>query len=504
MRPMEPSDPLKPSTPQEGQVTTTEAPTPPKVQERLPKPLRELQRKLKQGYRFEQTGSNHYRVRDTKGDRLVEYRGRPFQISMSPSPGVVRGAEEELREALALKGTAQRPPTPEAEKRKREANVAIQRERQRKRQAQATALRKRFAAVFNRMNGLGTPGLSGDVGRVGALLLRDMEVNGRRLKTPDLLVQNAHRMLNGGWVEPEYAAIWETLIARLEDAPNAVGEWFTLVREARGLPADTVSVRLPKDSESDWPFRVELLPLDALLVDESYQRPVDWPFVRKEAARFDSSLVGTIDVAQRSPSSFAILDGQQRSQIVRLVGKSSIYCSIYVGLDAESEARYFLHKNANRKSVHPWYTFRATVASGDAAARETQAIVERHGYVLAIGAPNERRERNISAISAVTSSYARKMPDGTSVLDPVLDTLKRSTLGRDHGQDSILIRGMALVYQQQPDADRDLLVETLVELGPGLIIGRARDSTHGGRSAAQAVADVVISEHRRRARRRAS
>ena len=105
----------------------------------------------------------------------------------------------------------------------------------------------------------------------------------------------------------------------------------SLLREARGLPADTVELRLPADAVDEWPFRVELLPLDALLVDDTYQRPVSWLFVRNEAARFDASLVGTIDVAQRSPSQFAILDGQQRSQIVRLVGKRTIWASVRYG-----------------------------------------------------------------------------------------------------------------------------------------------------------------------------
>jgi hypothetical protein len=485
-------------------VTTTET-QPPRAPERpASKELRELGRKLKQGYRWERTGSDHYRLRDRDG-KLVEHRGRPIEVSQNPSPGVVNAIQEQLAEAQVLKGTKVRPPTPEGVKRRIDANRAMVATRARTRQAEANALRSRYGAIFGRMNGLTMPGLAADMGYVAALLLRDMPSNGsKRLKTPDLLGQNAHRVLNGAWVEPEYSAVWEYVIEHLEAAPNAVGEWFNLLREARGLPADTVAVRVPKGAEDDWPFRVELIPLSTLLVDESYQRPVDWPFVRKESARYDASLVGTIDVAQRSPSQFAILDGQQRSQIVRLVGKQTIWASVYVGLDPASEARFFLHKNANRKSVHPWYTFRATVASGDDDAVATQEIVERHGYKLAIGAPRADRASNISAISAVTSSYARKQPDGTDCLDPTLDVLKRSTLGRDHGQDSILIRGMSIVFAQRPDVDRERLVDLLSEIGPTLIIGRARDAHGVGRSAADSVARVVLSEHDRRARRRAA
>src|SRR5262249_42967986 len=155
---------------------------------------------------------------------------------------------------------------------------------------------------------------------------------------------------NGAPIDLDYARVWEAVADRLDDAPDRVGEWYTLVREARGLPTDTVQLRLPTDAQDEWPFRVELLTLDSLFAADEYQRPVNWPFVRREAARFDPSLVGTIDVAQRSPQQFAILDGQQRSQIVRLVGKQTIWCSIYLGLDLASEARFFLHKNRDRRA----------------------------------------------------------------------------------------------------------------------------------------------------------
>src|SRR5262245_2473755 len=116
-----------------------------------------------------------------------------------------------------------------------------------------------------------------------------------------------------------------------------------MVRGARGLPLDRVEVRFT-DDDGEWPFRVERLPLAACFADPAYQRPANWSFVRSSAARYDPTLVGTIDVAQRGPGSYAILDGQQRSEIVKLVGKETIWASIYVRLDAASEARFFLHK----------------------------------------------------------------------------------------------------------------------------------------------------------------
>ena len=366
------------------------------------KELRALGRQMKQGYRFERSGGGHFRVRDRQ-DNLVEFRGRPISVSGNPSDGVLRAFEEQLREAQILRGTRLRIPDEAAENRKT-AQRAMMEARSRRRQEEANELRDSLAAVFAPMGGIELKGLPSDLGHVATILIRDTEK--RATMTPDLLTSSAHRLNHGDWVEPRYQEDWRLVIDRLTAAPDAGGEWYSLIREARGLPSDTVQLRMPEGEE--WPFRVELLPLDALLVDEAYQRPVSWPFVRREAARFDHSLVGTIDVAQRSPSTFAILDGQQRSQIVRLVGKGSIWCSIYVGLDLQSEARFFLLKNRDRKSVHPYYTFRAMFASGEPDAVAIQGIDERYGYRLNVQAANERHPEQIAAVSALTTAYGRK------------------------------------------------------------------------------------------------
>lgn len=483
-------------------ATTVGTPT----QRPASKGLLALSRRFKQGYKLERGSGGHWRVRDREG-RFVEHEGRPITTSGNPTGGVLKALERQLEEALVFRGAKQRPISDEGMQRRQRASRDMLAKRQAGRQQEANALRERYAAAFAHMGGLNVPGLSGDLGRVGALLLRDTpSQNGKRLKTPDLLVGSAHRMLHGAWVEPEYADVWVDLVEHLEKSPDVVGEWYSLVREARGLPADSVEVRLREDAQDEWPFRVELLPLDALLVDhDHYQRPVGWPFVRREAARFDPSLVGTIDVAQRSPSSFAVLDGQQRAEIVRLVGKQSIWCSIYVGLDVASEARFFLRKNRDRKTMHPYYTFRAALVSRDDDSVAINEIVERHGYKLAIGAPRADRTANISAIAAVTTAYGRKLPDGHDTLDPTLSILKRSTFGRDHGQDSVLIRGVSAALLERPDSDDKQLAKIIASLGPDLILGRARDLVRSARiSSEQGVVRVLLSEHDRETRTRKS
>jgi hypothetical protein len=456
------------------------------------KELRQLSRRFKQGMRWQRTGSDHFQVVDRDG-RLVEFRGRPITTSQNPSPGSLRALTEQLEEAQVFQGAPLRQPD-DVVARRTEALRAANLERKRLRQQQANDLRERYRGLFDKMGGLETPGLAQDLGAVAAYLLRGSPRQGM---TPDLLAGSAFRaIVNGAWVEERYRDVWMLVAERLEGVSDTVGEWFSLVRDAKGLPASTVQFRLPSGSSDEWPFRVELLPLESLLVDDSYQRPPSWPFVRREAARYDPTLVGTVDVAQRSPSLYAILDGQQRVEIVRLVGKGTVWASIYQGLDIQSEARFFLHKNSHRKNMHPYYTFRARVASGDQDAVEIERIVHQYGYRLSIGAPAGDREQNISAISGVIIAYQRKLPDGSDALTPTLAVLSKATFGRAEGQSSLLIRGLSRAFLDRPDMEIEKLTELVGRLGPDLILGRARDIVRPGvLNGEQAVAGIIVGEY---------
>lgn len=464
----------------------------------LSKELGAIVRRFKQGYRLERTGGGHYRLRDRHG-KLVTYvsgrsKGKNITLATNPSPGVLRAIEHDLTEARVLKGTTTRAISDEHRAARIEGLRAMQRARDEKRSAQAKQLHERLSYVLRHVGGLDVPGRAQELGDVGVVFAREQ---GKPM-TPDLLASSARRVIQGAWVEDRYTEVWNALAERLEAAPEPGGEWYSLIREVRDLPADTVKLRAPKDEE--WPFRVELLPLENLFADETYQRPVAWTFVRREAARFDPALVGTIDVAQRSPSRFAILDGQQRREIVLLVGKTTIWASVYVGLDLASEARFFLHKNRDRKSVHPYYTFRARLASEDQAAIEIDKLVTKYGYKLAIGAPRTGAEDHIAAIAAIEAAHERFHAESEEpTLDAVLALLKRSTFGRPHGQNSVLIRGLSRIYWQNTQVDDDKLAEVLVSIGPELILGRARDlARNSGGNAEFAVAKVLIAEYDKR------
>lgn len=468
----------------------------PKAPERpSSKELRELGRKMKAGFRWERTGSGHYRVRDRSSNTLVEFRGRPIQVSQEPSPGSLRAIEEQLTEARVLRGTKMRPVTDEGAKRRREAHAQMHAERTARRQAEADALYGRMEKIIGMLGGH-ERGAIADIG-AAARQLSDFQTR----FTPDLLTSSLYRIANKGWVEPRYQEVWTTLADHLEASDEPVEELFRLMRIGKGLP-EHVQIApgiKPTGENAEWPYRVELLPLDRLLVDHTYQRPVDWPWVRKTASTYDDTLVGTIDVAERRPgAAYAVMDGQGRFEVLKMVGKTTVHASIYTGLDVESEARFFLHKNQDRKAVHPYHIYKAKLTARTPETLTINQIVESFGYVMSITSAS-KLDNKISAISGVEEAYRRKSETRDECLSPTLALLKETTFERKQGQAAMLIKGTARFFQVFSDEqiDRVRLAEVYRERGAEWLLGRSREETSSNGAQLRAFVFVIVGEHNR-------
>lgn len=472
------------------------------------KEMEELHRRFKKGYGLQSSSSGHFDVIGPDGEKVKTRSGRLMRMPSTPRGGrATLNLEKDLIHAGVI-------PTPRA---KPEGLIGTQRPevrdaaqkalkiRQQRRQKVANELRARLATVVEPMGGLGSPDMKADLSKIAALLAREspMESGGRAM-TPDLLYGSITRLAVGGWIEPRYQEIWIQLVERLESAEAPIDEFFVLVREARGLPESIVDVEDQLELPTgDWPFRVELLRVPLLFLDHSYQRPPDWPFIRGKAASFDERLVGTIDVAQRKQGSiYAILDGQQRFEMMRLVGKTTAWCSIYQGLDVQAEARFFLHKNRDKKAMHPYYVFRARLTAKDRDALDVERIVKNTGYKVTASSSQAGAANGISAVGALEEVYKRKTPLGQTALVPTLETMKLATFGRRNGQNSSLIRGLGRFFESHPQNGRPLdtirLVDSISIHSPERLLSLARESARDNKSRMDAtLARLVAEEYNR-------
>lgn len=473
------------------------------------KELRDLQRRFRKGFTLEKGGDKHFRIRDPEGNLVRNRKGTLLSVPSTPSRGVGKTLLLDLREAGVLdEGVSKAKPrlTREQQREKQELSERKQREiatRSANRAKEGKALRDKLTKVIDPVGGWGIEGMLADLAFMGAAIAREQGQDGM---TPDLFQPALTRVKQGDWVTPRYSEVLTTLAERLEVAQaqgNLHAEFFRMLRESRGLPSESIVPRakLNGAGPEEWPFEVERIPVDRCMLDHTYQRPAVWMFIRKIARSFDPTLVGTIDVSERRQgAAYAILDGQLRFEAMKLVGKTTVWASIYSDLDHQAEARFFLHKNKDRKAVHPFYTFRAQIIAGDAHWKQIDEIVRSVGYEIALTSATVTDENHISAIQACEDAFERSTDHRPECLTPTLRLLRETTLGRRNGQAAQLLRGLGRFFELYDDDqfEWDRLREVVADRGPEWIIGRAREeSRSAGGAMGLWVTRVVVGEYNR-------
>jgi uncharacterized protein DUF6551 len=467
------------------------------------KDLDALVARFKRGYSVEKQSSGHFRVRDPQGN-YVEHNDKVITLTGTAHGGrAVNNMEAALKGAGVLRtnGGSKRTDKTHWSEAERKARMETLRIRAANRQEVADALYERMTAVLKAAGVDKLRGVQADLSIIGTMVARE---KGDRETTPDLFVASISRVLHDrGWVAPKYQEVWNEVAARLETTDDPTAAWFALVRKARGIPEEIIEVKRPVEGE--WPFDVELLPVESFLVDSTYQRPPDWSFVRKNAQRFDPSLVGTVDVSERRRGAvYAVLDGRHRLEICKMVGKTTIWASVYRGLDIPSEARFFLHKNKDKKAMHPFYTFRARLAADDLAARDIDKLVRQYGYKLTFQSANDMKPEQISAIASLDETYNRHyQSEDDTALAPTLAVMKEATFGMRQGNNALLIRALGIVFSEKAEKiDESMVIRALKKTTPELLTNRAREAArYANSNTAWAMAREIISDYDRLAAR---
>lgn len=229
-------------------------------------------------------------------------------------------------------------------------------------------------------------------------------------------------------------------------------------------------------ASAEWPFEIGLVRLDHLLIDDTYQRPPHDLFVKEIADDFDPTLVGCIDVSERAKGKYAVLDGQQRLLGMLEIGKTACYCSIYKDMSIPDEAAFFYRKNKDRRTMKPYYSFRARVVAGEPDAVAIQAITSQQGFILG---DSTNQAEVIGAIKSAEIAYHLDSEFRTESLSVTLRTIRESIFGRKGSLDSWIIQGIARFWQVYSDEEVKHLSElhrALSELGPMDLVRNAREA----------------------------
>lgn len=258
---------------------------------------------------------------------------------------------------------------------------------------------------------------------------------------------------------------------------------------------------------AEWPFTIEIIPIADLFADLAYQRPPQEAFIDKSAASFDAALVGALDVAPRAKGKYAILDGHQRTEIMRKVGLHGAWCAVYPPMTLKEEATFFYRKNKDRRGVHPFYSLRARMVAGDSVAKGIFRIVEASDFRMSAGGKSKTIAGGsghsvIVAIAALEDAYTWGSTVRPETLSITLHTIRQAFWRRDQATESEVIRGVARFWQPfyEEEVNKRVLYDVLKVEGPLGYIGRAREkksTTMRRYTQADIIAREIVADYNR-------
>ena len=214
---------------------------------------------------------------------------------------------------------------------------------------------------------------------------------------------------------------------------------------------------------------VAALPIDTLFADHTYQRELDEHRVVKMAAGFKLALVGILEVSDRGADAdrerYAILDGQHRWAMIRdrsfdRVGTPHVPCRVHTGLTVDEEARLYHELNTTRKQLTGWDRWLARRGAGDPVVRDIEALLAKHGLVVALrgGGHVFRATRTAEKIVEL---------NGLALLDEVVAIVRAAWPDDQNGMDGHILHGVAHVLDNY---DRDEVdVQRLTTLLAGVL-----------------------------------
>lgn len=215
----------------------------------------------------------------------------------------------------------------------------------------------------------------------------------------------------------------------------------------------------------------EVVKIEDLHIDESYQRDLSRDLVERIKREWDTAAAGAIVVSRRTNGDLYIVNGQHRTAAAQEAGRGEILAQVVEGLDRRGEAELRLMGNTRRTDTAQ-ERFRAQVAAGH---KESIAIQQICGEFDTRINPSPDQARGINTVAAVEDLYRI---DGqglalTSVFEVVKDAF--GTIGGPQAKVAVLKAVAWFLSKHRHEIDRQRYVERLGSEGVDSIDRKARN-----------------------------
>lgn len=232
--------------------------------------------------------------------------------------------------------------------------------------------------------------------------------------------------------------------------------------KTEATPEVQVEPKVVTASKTTSPRLIRSIPVEALNIEHSYQRPAT---KKMEAIgkNWNDDLVGYPVISLREDGSYWIIDGQHRIGGARIAGKQHIPCDVRQGLTLKEEARLFDSLNGQRSHVTAVDRYKAKMYYDDPEAIEVTSIVEAFGGEIS----TKQNEPNTQAIRSVATLFRVFEQEGGERLKEILAVLNEAWEGVDsNSTNELTLGGMALFLDRKKGKyNRERLVGRLKDEG---------------------------------------
>lgn len=242
---------------------------------------------------------------------------------------------------------------------------------------------------------------------------------------------------------------------------------------------------------------IETHPVSTYVRDDRVNRLLSPARVAKLRANLDVDDIGVFIVSQRPNGDLVILDGGHRATALIEEGLENhpVPATVYHGLTEEEEAQKFLRYN-DRLAVDIVERFRLEVVAGNIESIQIDKAIRGVGFSPQ---KNSSSDKALQCIGAVQAVYRGGTNNGREAhLSAVKDTLEviKQSWGTSKTASKETVRGIGGLFLNNPDLDKERLINGLAALrgGPNAIKARASYHIREGGQSARHGAELAVAE----------
>ena len=201
---------------------------------------------------------------------------------------------------------------------------------------------------------------------------------------------------------------------------------------------------------------LQVIPVEKLQVDTTYQPAMTQSRVNRIASEFDPDLLQAITVNVRTNGAWYVIDGQHRVGAIRKIGLSTVKAWMFHGLSVAKEALLF-HKLATQRrgSLPAIARYQSLLAAEDVEIVAIQKVLDEHQ--LTIGKSGGSKNR-IAAVNAILWIWREH---GEVIFRESLNVIHKAYPSDNQRWIAPLLESVAMFIKRYPEASIDRLSDKL-------------------------------------------